>query len=41
MACLTGTNGKTTTVQMLDAMLRADGLTGVAAGNVGLPLSRS
>ena len=25
--CLTGTNGKTTTVQMLDAMLRADGLT--------------
>jgi len=36
--CLTGTNGKTTTVQMLDAMLRADGLTSVAAGNVGLPL---
>ena len=36
--CLTGTNGKTTTVQMLDAMLRADGLKSVAAGNVGLPL---
>jgi len=36
--CLTGTNGKTTTVQMLDAMLRADQLNSVAAGNVGLPL---
>jgi UDP-N-acetylmuramoylalanine--D-glutamate ligase len=36
--CLTGTNGKTTTVQMLDAMLRADGLRSVAAGNVGLPM---
>jgi UDP-N-acetylmuramoylalanine--D-glutamate ligase len=36
--CLTGTNGKTTTVQMLDAMLRADGLHSVAAGNIGLPM---
>ncbi len=36
--CLTGTNGKTTTVQMLDAMLRADGLRSIAAGNVGTPL---
>ncbi len=36
--CLSGTNGKTTTVQMLEAMLRADGLRAVAAGNVGLPL---
>ncbi len=36
--CLTGTNGKTTTVQMLEAMLRADGLNTVAAGNVGLAL---
>ncbi|GAA1941907.1 UDP-N-acetylmuramoyl-L-alanine--D-glutamate ligase [Nocardioides marmoribigeumensis] len=35
---VTGTNGKTTTVQMLDAMLRAGGLRSVAAGNVGLPL---
>jgi UDP-N-acetylmuramoylalanine--D-glutamate ligase len=35
---LTGTNGKTTTVQMLESMLRADGLRTVAAGNVGLPL---
>jgi UDP-N-acetylmuramoylalanine--D-glutamate ligase len=36
--CLTGTNGKTTTVQMLEAMLLADGLNAVAAGNVGRPL---
>jgi UDP-N-acetylmuramoylalanine--D-glutamate ligase len=35
---VTGTNGKTTTVQMLEAMLRADGRRAVAAGNVGLPL---
>jgi len=36
--CLTGTNGKTTSVQMLEAMLRADGLRSVAAGNVGIPM---
>lgn len=36
--CLTGTNGKTTTVQMLDAMLRADGLRSIAAGNVGVAM---
>ncbi|MGH3471117.1 MAG: UDP-N-acetylmuramoyl-L-alanine--D-glutamate ligase [Nocardioidaceae bacterium] len=36
--CVTGTNGKTTTVQMLAAMLAADGLRTVAAGNVGLPM---
>jgi UDP-N-acetylmuramoylalanine--D-glutamate ligase len=35
---VTGTNGKTTTVQMLDAILRAEGLRSVAAGNVGLPI---
>jgi len=35
---VTGTNGKTTTVQMLDAILRAAGLRSIAAGNVGLPL---
>jgi UDP-N-acetylmuramoylalanine--D-glutamate ligase len=35
---ITGTNGKTTTVQMLESMLRAAGLRAVAAGNVGLPL---
>jgi UDP-N-acetylmuramoylalanine--D-glutamate ligase len=35
---VTGTNGKTTTVQMLDSILRAAGLRSVAAGNVGLPI---
>jgi UDP-N-acetylmuramoylalanine--D-glutamate ligase len=35
---VTGTNGKTTTVQMLDAMLRAAGLRSLACGNVGLPI---
>ena len=35
---LTGTNGKTTTVKMLEAVLRADGRRAIAAGNVGLPL---
>ena len=36
--CVTGTNGKTTTVQMLDAMLAADGLQSGAVGNVGRPV---
>ena len=36
--CVTGTNGKTTTVQMLDSILRAAGLSSVACGNVGLPI---
>jgi len=35
---VTGTNGKTTTVQMLTAMLRAAGLRAVSAGNVGTPI---
>jgi UDP-N-acetylmuramoylalanine--D-glutamate ligase len=35
---VTGTNGKTTTVGMLEAILRAAGRRTVAAGNVGLPL---
>ncbi len=35
---ITGTNGKTTTVHMLEAMLRAAGLRAVAVGNVGVPL---
>ncbi|WP_322936552.1 UDP-N-acetylmuramoyl-L-alanine--D-glutamate ligase [Nocardioides bizhenqiangii] len=39
--CVTGTNGKTTTVQMLDSILRAAGLRSVAAGNVGLPLTEA
>ncbi|MEH3034201.1 MAG: UDP-N-acetylmuramoyl-L-alanine--D-glutamate ligase [Aeromicrobium erythreum] len=36
--CVTGTNGKTTTVQMLDAILRAAGLRSAAVGNVGRPV---
>jgi len=36
--CVTGTNGKTTTVQMLTAILTAAGKRAVAAGNIGLPL---
>ncbi|MDP9432936.1 MAG: UDP-N-acetylmuramoyl-L-alanine--D-glutamate ligase [Actinomycetota bacterium] len=35
---LTGTNGKTTTVRMLAAMLGAAGRRAIAAGNVGTPL---
>ena len=35
---VTGTNGKTTTVHMLEAMLRAGGLRALAVGNVGVPL---
>jgi UDP-N-acetylmuramoylalanine--D-glutamate ligase len=35
---VTGTNGKTTTVQMLESILIASGARAVAAGNVGLPL---
>ncbi|AKU17215.1 UDP-N-acetylmuramoyl-L-alanine--D-glutamate ligase [Luteipulveratus mongoliensis] len=35
---VTGTNGKTTCVTMLESMLRAAGLRATAAGNVGLPI---
>ncbi|WP_258347958.1 UDP-N-acetylmuramoyl-L-alanine--D-glutamate ligase [Saccharopolyspora gregorii] len=35
---VTGTNGKTTTVTMLESVLRAAGLDVVACGNVGLPV---
>lgn len=35
---VTGTNGKTTTVRMLEAMLRADGRRVLAVGNVGTPV---
>ncbi len=35
---LTGTNGKTTTVKMLESMLLAAGHRAVATGNVGLPV---
>ncbi len=36
--CVTGTNGKTTTVRMLHAILVAAGLRATAAGNIGTPL---
>ena len=35
---LTGTNGKTTTVHMLESILRAAGLNALAVGNVGVPI---
>lgn len=35
---VTGTNGKTTTVQMLTSILRAAGLRAASAGNVGTPV---
>ncbi len=38
MARVTGTNGKTTTVQMLEQILRAEGLNAIAVGNVGTPV---
>jgi UDP-N-acetylmuramoylalanine--D-glutamate ligase len=38
---LTGTNGKTTTVRMLESVLLAAGRRAVAAGNVGLPITRA
>jgi UDP-N-acetylmuramoylalanine--D-glutamate ligase len=38
---VTGTNGKTTTVGMVEVILRAAGHRTVAAGNVGLPLIRA
>lgn len=34
---VTGTNGKTTTTSMLDAVLRADGRRSLAVGNIGTP----
>ncbi|MGA8987722.1 UDP-N-acetylmuramoyl-L-alanine--D-glutamate ligase [Aeromicrobium sp.] len=35
---VTGTNGKTTTVQMLESILRSEGLNALAVGNVGTPV---
>ncbi|MDR7293840.1 MULTISPECIES: UDP-N-acetylmuramoyl-L-alanine--D-glutamate ligase [Micrococcaceae] len=36
--CVTGTNGKTTTVTMAAEMLRQDGFRAIAVGNVGTPV---
>ena len=38
MVAVTGTNGKTTTVTMLDEIFRAAGLNSMACGNIGVPL---
>jgi UDP-N-acetylmuramoylalanine--D-glutamate ligase len=38
---VTGTNGKTTTVQMLESILLAAGLRSVAVGNVGRPVTEA
>jgi len=38
LVAVTGTNGKTTVTTLVDAMLRAAGITSVAAGNIGRPL---
>jgi len=35
---VTGTNGKSTTVKLIEAILRQRGLNAVAAGNIGLPV---
>ena len=36
--CITGTNGKTTTTQLTEAMLLAGGLRAMACGNIGTPI---
>lgn len=37
IVAVTGTNGKSTTVRLVEAMLRAAGIRALAAGNVGVP----
>ena len=41
MVGVTGTNGKTTTTEMVTAAMRAAGRDAVACGNIGRPLSLS
>ncbi len=36
---VTGTNGKSTTTEMVASMMRADGLDAIACGNIGYPLT--
>jgi UDP-N-acetylmuramoylalanine--D-glutamate ligase len=36
---ITGTNGKSTTTEMVASMMRADGLDAIACGNIGYPLT--
>lgn len=39
LVAVTGTNGKTTTVTMIDEILRAAGVNSTACGNIGLPIT--
>ena len=39
LVAVTGTNGKTTTVTMIDEVLRAAGFSSCACGNIGLPIT--
>ncbi len=41
MVAITGTNGKTTTTQLVERALRAAGKRTLAAGNIGLPISEA
>ena len=38
---LTGSNGKTTTCNMLNSMLKESGITPILSGNLGVPFSES
>jgi UDP-N-acetylmuramoylalanine--D-glutamate ligase len=41
IVAITGTNGKTTTTQLIEAMLNAGGLRTLACGNIGIPLAEA
>jgi UDP-N-acetylmuramoylalanine--D-glutamate ligase len=41
VVAVTGTNGKTTTTQLIESMLKAAGLRTVACGNIGMPFSEA
>jgi UDP-N-acetylmuramoylalanine--D-glutamate ligase len=41
IVAVTGTNGKTTVTELIAAMLAASGISAVAAGNIGVPLSEA
>jgi UDP-N-acetylmuramoylalanine--D-glutamate ligase len=41
IVAITGTNGKTTTTQLIEAMLNAGGLQTLACGNIGIPFAEA
>src|SRR5215471_7183708 len=41
IVAITGTNGKTTTTQLIEAMLNAGGLRALACGNIGTPFAEA